>query len=405
MLIAVAVDGRRDGVGRSGAEGDAESGAASSDGVGTPAGASADRIDASTPDGTSSDGLDVAVPDVTSSAGLDVAIPGVTSSDGADGDASDGDESGDEVNGRRADSSMDGGTEGRTAGTGVDRDFLWIDPAARYRPLGALPWYDQGCRVVLIREDGTAELHRTPASRSSANGFDRRTTVRRDSDGRWRWSCQTVRNGEPAAEWREELARISGPPEDQLRALCTREVTGEIADAELTRWRLEQPEGDDGELRTYVEFTSDGLVAPGPPWPSLVLSWPDSAGIGLLGSPQRRFPLDARYPQRIRRSYEVSLEGTGYGIQVLPTEDDISNHDLVFSSRYATTVTGGIRAEQDLEVRTPTLLLRNRELAHRVDLAIRSARGQAFGLTGSAPEPEPGLEPGPGSELEPEPKE
>ena len=112
---------------------------------------------------------------------------------------------------------------------GVGEDRIWIDPTSQFLPLGQLPGACQATDALLLNDDGTSTISRTPEERgwASSTHYDLQVFVLGTADAQFELGIQM--EGQAAASARRALW---GADEKATLEFCHDLLAGEFVDAE-----------------------------------------------------------------------------------------------------------------------------------------------------------------------------
>jgi len=170
--------------------------------------------------------------------------------------------------------------------------LLFLDPTSESTPLGELPWQDQGALVLVIREDGGAEVMQTPLSSPEQNRRNRtvegRLALNGDLEGTttidsWGAERNRMKDFETSASSSEKPELI----QSLMGWLCP--------GASIQSHQMIPPKGPNDPFRIRVEFSVPRLVT-------------RTGNLGILNPHVARFPFLGNLGSASSRLYPVFFE-------------------------------------------------------------------------------------------------
>lgn len=209
---------------------------------------------------------------------------------------------------------------------------LWIDPTARWVPIGELPVQDQG-RWALVARRETRELVRTPTAGVETNRWIESREIRLAERG----PSEVVESAEYAGAWGADLrADYADVEESRIREVLEGYVEAEYAAEELAEWTMVDPDDLSRPWRIDLRATRAARGSSGE----------DDAAVAL-------------FPAHLLRGLPATLAAPAEG-----EEEPERHHDLEVTP---------IRIEWRYRI-VPAPGFRLRELPEAVELAMGPAR-------------------------------
>ncbi len=241
-----------------------------------------------------------------------------------------------------------------------DGSTFWLDPTVRYCRLGEIPSEDEGVVVLVLNDDGTSLLDRTPSSQVWDNGvfIDIKADIHSHSMSKFH---VTVRfEGEEDLAMRNALADAT-PKE--IRNYCKAMIVNTFVDSKLTDYTMCPVDS----LSTYFNLSFDFDV------PNLVQRqsdlyflhvdpFPTMRDLGWLSRDKRRYPVQFDYPYIMRKRVDVTVD-SGYVVRDLPSQAEMKTPDFEYSSSYSNKTPSHILFNEVFSVKSRVLPVQNYEAA------------------------------------------
>ena len=210
-----------------------------------------------------------------------------------------------------------------------DCSVLWLDPTVRYCQAGDLPAADQAINVLVIHDDNTGTIERTPGTNSGANGSDIKLTADLANPDTARFAVRITYRGEDAIDARYSLAEKT---DKEIAEHCKAMISGTFANAEITRYQLSNIDslGRDPELA--FEFTvRDALQPQGD---LLLLTFDPFRIFGnleWLSKKTRRYPIAFECPRQLDKSVVITYPAGRYEVRNAPKALALSGPQLAYT--------------------------------------------------------------------------
>lgn len=230
----------------------------------------------------------------------------------------------------------------------ADGTIAWLDPTVSVTAAGTLPSACEGIDVLVLRDDGSSVLEKTPIRTFQQNVTTADVSARIDGD-RVQYGIRVELHGSAALRARAEIGDGS---EKQLSAFCGSLLAERYRGAAVTSASASPLDRPDAPLVVSFEVRSDAglqqqadLVFLEADPLEILPQFPSPEG------PPRRYPLGYSYPQTVQKTLRVSLSGTGLVLRNAPTDVDLSEDVLTFRSRPVAVGPEGLSLEERFVLR------------------------------------------------------
>lgn len=232
----------------------------------------------------------------------------------------------------------------RTSGGNV----LWLDPTVSVAAAGVLPPSCEGIDVLVLRDDGSSVLEKTPLRTFGQNLTAADLETRIEPDG-VRYVVRLQLHGGAALRARAEIGDGTA---ERLTGFCRGLLSPRFRGATVeqpTAAPLDRPEAPLAvafEIRTSAgrdEQADLVLVESDPLDVLLPLPSPDGA--------VRRYPIALSYPRSIQKSIRVSWTASGLALRNAPGETALAEDVLSFHSRPVLARPDGLELESRFVLR------------------------------------------------------
>ena len=252
---------------------------------------------------------------------------------------------------------------------GVGEDRIWIDPTSQFLPLGQLPGACQATDALLLNDDGTSTISRTPEERgwASSTHYDLQVFVLGTADAQFELGIQM--EGQAAASARRALW---GADEKATLEFCRDLLAGEFVDAEQISAKVRNLEEVSEPLEIDLAFVAHGAIRKqGDVY--LLDGIPMQVSVDLERLPDRPriHPLYFEGRTRISRNVQIHLGQSGLEARSVPESVEIGQGTgLAYRSEFQMLGGSELRATQEFRISSrhcpPDAYSALREIAGRV---------------------------------------
>lgn len=217
---------------------------------------------------------------------------------------------------------------------------IWIDPTAPTLPLGDLPWADEGIDVLVLNEDGTGAIERTPQSTAEENTTDINIHAEINPKGETLFRVAMQYTGERSGRYRYYFRDRS---EKQLNEYFKSLVAEDFVNAQIKDFSVSNIDSIHTPLRLEFSFTTANAVQEQGDLHMLnVDPFPTAPSMEWLATESRTFPVEFVYPETTRKKITIRYPVDSYSVRNLPNPVDQSSGSLAFSTQYHSATPGEI---------------------------------------------------------------
>lgn len=250
------------------------------------------------------------------------------------------------------------GDEGRVDGKFVNWNFnhmivraetasgekIWIDPTATTLPLGELPWTDEGIDVLVLNEDGTSAIERTPQSTADQNTTDIDINAQIDASGQTIFRVAMEYTGKRSGRYRYYFRDRS---EKQLTEYFKSLVADDFLNAKIQDFSVSNLDSIGAALKLQFSFTAGNAIEEQGDLHMLnVDPFRTTPSMEWLAKESRIFPVEFIYPETTRKRITVNYPDEIYSMRNMPTPIDHTTGTLAFTTRYTNETPGTIVVEE-----------------------------------------------------------
>jgi transglutaminase-like putative cysteine protease len=197
-----------------------------------------------------------------------------------------------------------------------DSSIVWLDPTVRYGRLGVLPADDQGVDVLVVHDDSTGTIERTPRTNHRDNGSTVAIAMDLMKPDTARFSIRIAYHGEDAIDARYTLV---DKPDKDMPEFCKSLVGGTFANAEIQRYAVRNLDSLDRDPELEFDFTvTDALQQQGD---LLLLTYDPFKPFGNLDwlrKKTRNYPIAFECPRQVEKAITISFPGDRYIVRNAP---------------------------------------------------------------------------------------
>lgn len=240
--------------------------------------------------------------------------------------------------------------------TSEGREF-WIDPTVKFCPLGELPWTDEGIDVLVINEDGTSKIEKTPYSSYKDNVMDIAVIVNIKSEKEVTFSVKVKYKGEENFQNRNYFEDHTNK---EMKEFCKSIIIDDFLNATILNYSFSKLDSLDNDLVFDFEFTvpnaiqkqGDLLFLNTNPFKLI-------DNMGWLLKETRKYPIEFHYPLTKKIQFVVNYPENLFTIRNIPDNSQMSAKDLSYSREVLPTKSDQITFNQTFEIRNLFLSSKN----------------------------------------------
>jgi hypothetical protein len=221
---------------------------------------------------------------------------------------------------------------------------IWIDPTATTVRLGELPWTDEGVDVLVLNDDGTGTIERTPQSSAEENVTDIDIDAEVASSGETVFHVRMEYTGERNGRYRHYFRDRS---EKQLSEYFKSLVAEDFVNATIRDFSVSNIDSIDAPLRLQFSFTAPNAIQQQGDLHMLnVDPFKTTPSMDWLAKESRTFPVEFIYPEVTRKKIRVKYPAAIYTVRNLPRAVSQKSGTLAYTTSFRNDTPGEIVAEE-----------------------------------------------------------
>jgi len=214
-----------------------------------------------------------------------------------------------------------------------DHHAYWIDPTVNYCGLGELPWQDEGIDVVVLNEDGTAAIERTPNASCDQNVTTIDVAVKVDPQHETTFKVRMTYKGEKNFRSR---ALFSDYTEKDLRDYCKELIVDDYLNATILASSFNNIDSLSCDLTLSFDFTvPDALRKQGDLYFLNIDPFKLFTDMSWLAREKRIYPIDLEYPFTVMKRITVNYPHDIFIVRNIPDRIQLSNDDMMYKNGFS----------------------------------------------------------------------
>jgi hypothetical protein len=215
----------------------------------------------------------------------------------------------------------------------ADKKVFWLDPTAKYCPLGSLPSEIEGIDVLVINEDGKSKIETTPRSRPQQNGREWDIAVAVLSATEASFKAAITFKGQDAMSSRHYFSERT---EKEMKEFCKSLVVGDFVGAVIDGYSVENLDAMEKDLVLRFEFKAgNALQRQGDLYMVNLNPFNLFGSMRWLVKDTRKFPVDFDYPYYVKKTLAVQLPEGRFTVRNMPKNASLMHSIFSYNAEYS----------------------------------------------------------------------
>ncbi|MBL7996492.1 DUF3857 domain-containing transglutaminase family protein [bacterium] len=214
-----------------------------------------------------------------------------------------------------------------------DKISLWLDPTAQFYNVGEMPWEIEGINVLVINEDGTGSVERTPASSSGQNVTEYDIKVDVSAPDKTKFDVEIKYNGESNCNRRYYFHEKT---HQEIAQFCKSLVVHDYVNAQIDTVILKNVGSPSESLILNFQFSAPNAIQQqGDLYFMNTDPFKLFTDMGWLAKDLRRYPIFFKYPYTVKKKITLTFDRKQFNVRNLPKEIKQVEESLYYSSRFS----------------------------------------------------------------------
>ena len=210
----------------------------------------------------------------------------------------------------------------------ADGMVLWLDPTSKYCRANELPVMDQAVDVLVLHDDETGTIERTPGTNSGANSSTVNIRTDLSDTENARFSVLITYRGDDAIDVRYALAERA---EKDMPEYCKSLIGGTFANAEINKYDVRWLDSLARDPELAFDFTvRDALQQQGDLWLLTYDPFCPYGSLDWLRKRHRQYPIAFDCPRRMDKSITITYPADRFEMRNAPKNMGRSASHLSF---------------------------------------------------------------------------
>lgn len=230
---------------------------------------------------------------------------------------------------------------------------VFLDPTSRYSEVGDLPWQCEGISVLVLNENGDANVEQTPSSDFGTNEANISVDVTINKDGSADFDVVRTMNGEFNTSFRYLLDRLT---EQEIEDYCRNMVVDNFVNAEINNITYSDPdaEGEEAEIsfsfsvKNAIQTQGDLHMLNTDPFKLL-------QSMDFLNKKSRNYHIDFEFPFAVRKNISIHIPDDTFSIRNIPENMNLGTKYFTYKKEINQSEASSINASEIFIVRRPLI--------------------------------------------------
>ena len=229
-------------------------------------------------------------------------------------------------------------------------EVLWIDPTVCYYRLGEIPWQCEGIKVLVLNDDGTAQIETTPASSFIKNITDINIAVDLASEEEALFNVTICYKGKNNFKYRNYLSDLS---DEKIKEFCKEQVVDEYLNAQIIEYTFSDLDSINSDLLFNFTFTvPNALQQQGDLYFLNIDPFKLLTDMSWLSKDERNYPIEYNYPFRITKNIEIILPEERFSVRNLPERIYLKDEGMSYEKTFTQSEPNIILANERLDIKS-----------------------------------------------------
>jgi transglutaminase-like putative cysteine protease len=213
-----------------------------------------------------------------------------------------------------------------------DGKFFWMDPTVKFCKLGELPWQCEGINVLILNEDGTSKMERTPYSNHDQNITDIEIQVSINSFKEASFKVSIKYKGEENFRNRHYF---SDRTDKEMREFCKALIIDDYLNATISNYSFSNLDSLNSDLTLNFDFAiPNAIQQQGDLYFLNVDPFKLLDDMGWLLKEIRNYPIKFKYPYTIKKRITINFPERYFIIRNMPENIYLSSDNLSYNQKF-----------------------------------------------------------------------
>jgi hypothetical protein len=230
--------------------------------------------------------------------------------------------------------------------TSANGHSFWIDPTVNLCPINKLPWQCEGINVLVINENGTGKIEKTPEETDEDNSISTDVRLELNSDLSAEGSLVMKFMGQPALYYRNLLNDIT---DSELNKICKSFFKNDLNKIEVSNSQIYAEDTLNQPLIIkFKYYIPDVIINQGDLFfldSDLLVSLTD---LNWASEDVRLHPVILNYPSKVEKNFSFNLSNSKLKLRNSPKNIRILDRNFSFIKEYELSIAGIVQSSETM---------------------------------------------------------
>lgn len=260
-----------------------------------------------------------------------------------------------------------------------DGKDYWMDATAHHCRLGCLPYECENIKVLVLNDDGTSQIEKTPKSNFDENVEDIKMKIDLTNRDSTNFDIAMTVKGQENLEYR---SLFSEKTSEEILKYCKMMVSDNYLNAKVTNYDISDPDSVDSDFVLHFQLKVPNIIENQGDYSFLNIDpFQFAENLNWLGKEERKYDIEFSYPHMINKSIEVILPENKYKITNLPADLDLNEKGLGYFKKYQAKNDNMITTVEQFSVREKNIAADSYKDVRNFFNGVRSKSNEKIVLT------------------------
>ncbi|MDR3626359.1 MAG: DUF3857 and transglutaminase domain-containing protein [Ignavibacteriaceae bacterium] len=260
-----------------------------------------------------------------------------------------------------------------------DGKDYWMDATVDHCRLGCLPYECENIKVLVLNDDGTSQIEKTPKSNFDENVENIKMKIDLTNRDSTNFDIAMTVKGQENLEYR---SLFSEKTSEEILKYCKMMVSDNYLNAKVTNYDISDPDSVDSDFVLHFQLKVPNIIENQGDYSFLNIDpFQFAENLNWLGKEERKYDIEFSYPHMINKSIEVILPENKYKITNLPADLDLNEKGLGYFKKYQAKNDNMITTVEQFSVREKNIAADSYKDVRNFFNGVRSKSNEKIVLT------------------------
>jgi len=260
-----------------------------------------------------------------------------------------------------------------------DGKDYWMDATVDHCKLGCLPYQCENINVLVLNDDGTCRLEKTPNSTFNDNVEDIKMKIDLTNRDSTNFDIVITDKGKDNLEARSLFSEKTA---DEMLKYCKLLVSDNYLTAKVTSYTLSDPDSVDSDLVLHFQLKVPNIIENQGEYSFLNIDpFRFYSRMDWLGKDERKYDMEFDYQHTLNKSIEIILPENKYKIMNMPANLDINKNGLSYFKEYKVKTDNVIYTKESFSIKEKNIAAGKYKEVRKFFDSVKSKSNEKIVLT------------------------